>query len=65
MSMVHGADEDPHVLPVLHMSAGCGSSQTYLLFALAGVLPNMMTAVISATLHERSCILMVNTSQEL
>src|SRR6202161_4309470 len=63
--MVHGVDADPHVLPVLHMSAGCGSSQTYLLFALASVLPNIMTAVTSSTLHERSCILMINTSQEL
>lgn len=65
MSMVHGADADPHVLPVLHMSAGWGSSQMYLLFALANVLANIMTAVTSATLQERSCILMVNTSQEL
>jgi hypothetical protein len=65
MSMVHGADADPHVLAELHMSAGCGSSQTYLLFALATVLPNIMTAVTSATLHERSCILMVNTLREL
>src|SRR5580693_874240 len=65
MSMVHGVDADPHVLPVLHLSAGCGSSQTYLLFALASVLPNIMAAVTSTTLHERICILMVNTSQEL
>ena len=65
MSMLHGVDADPHVLPVLHLSAGCGSSQTYLLFALASVLPNIMTAVTSTTLHERICILMVNTSQEL
>jgi hypothetical protein len=63
--MVHGADADPHVLAELHLSAGCGSSQTYLLFALASVLPNIMAAVTSATLYERSCILMVNTSQEL
>jgi hypothetical protein len=53
------------VLPVLQLSAGCGSSQTYLLFALATVLPNIMAAVTSTTLHERICILMVNTSQEL
>src|ERR1700677_1243608 len=65
MLMVHGVDADPHVLPVLHMSAGCGSSQMYLLFALATVLPNIMTAVTSPTLHERSCILTVNTSQVL
>jgi hypothetical protein len=52
------------VLPVLHMSAGCGSSQMYLLFALADVLPNIMTAITSATLQEHSCILMVNTFQE-
>src|ERR1700691_3447436 len=63
--MVHGVDADPHVLPVLHLSAGCGSSQTYLLFALASVLPNIMAAVTSTTLQERICILMVNTSQEL
>jgi hypothetical protein len=62
MSMVHGADADPHVLAELHMSAGCGSSQMYLLFALANGLPNIMTAVTSTTLHERSCILMVDTS---
>ena len=65
MSMVHGVDGDPHVLAGLHMSAGFGSSQTYLLFALADVLPNIMAAVTSATLHERGCILMFNTSQEL
>src|SRR5580692_459771 len=65
MSMVHGVDADPQVLPVLHLSAGCGSSQTYLLFALASVLPNIMTAVTSTTLHERICILIVNTSQEI
>ena len=47
------------------MSAGFGSSQTYLLFALASVLPNIMKAVTSATLQERIFILMVNTSQEL
>ena len=65
MLTVHGVDADPHVLPVLHLSAGRGSSQTYLLFALANVLLNIMTAVASATLYERSCILMVSTSQEL
>jgi hypothetical protein len=47
------------------LSAGCGSSQTYLLFALASVLPNIMAAVTSTTLQERICILIVNTSQEL
>ena len=65
MLMVHDADEDPHVLPVLHMSAGFGSSQMYLLFALASVLPDITKAVNSATLHERICNLMVNTSQKL
>src|ERR1700733_1985183 len=63
--MVHGMDADPHVFPVLHLSAGCGSSQTYLLFALASVLPNIMASVTSATPQERICILMINTSQEL
>src|ERR1700683_2977095 len=65
MLILQGVDADPHVLPVLQLSAGCGSSQTYLLFALASVLPNIMTAVTSATLIERICILIVNTSQEL
>jgi hypothetical protein len=60
MSMLQGVDADPHVLPVLHLSAGCGSSQMYLLFALATGLTNIMTAVTNTMLHERSCILMVN-----
>jgi hypothetical protein len=65
MSMVHGADVDPHVLAELHISAGCGSSQMYLLLALATILPNIMTAVTSAKLLECNCILMVDTSLEL
>jgi hypothetical protein len=65
MLMVHGVDWDPHVLPALQLSAGRGSSQTYLLFALADALPNITTAVTSATLYDRSCILITNTSQEL
>src|ERR1700733_5307351 len=59
MLILQGVDADPHVLPVLQLSAGCGSSQTYLLFALPSVLPNIMAAVTSATLNERISILMV------
>jgi hypothetical protein len=32
---------------------------------LASVVPSIVTAVTSATVYERSCILMVNTSQKL
>ena len=63
MSTIHGLDPDPHVLAELHMFAGCGSSQMYLLFALATVLPSIMTAVNSEL--EPSCFLMVKYLTEI
>jgi hypothetical protein len=46
------------------MSAGCGSSQTYLLFASVKAPLSNTIDVTNATLHERSLLLMVDSSQD-
>jgi hypothetical protein len=63
-SILHASEPDPHVFAAVHMSAGCGSSQTYLLFASVKAPLSNTIDVTNATLHERSLLLMVDSSQD-
>src|SRR5437868_9329548 len=62
--MVHTEDNDPHVLAALHKSAGCGSSQLYLLFASVIVPLSSTNNVTNAVLQDRSFLFMIHSSQD-
>jgi hypothetical protein len=58
-SILQASEPDPQVFAAVHMSAGCGSSQTYLLFASVVAALSNTIDVTNATLHECSFLLIV------